>query len=271
MDNINIEDNNLFSDNSTILEENLSDPFNKFCNEIVNNLKQIKNDINKNISNIKKIHKIVVKLTQKQIKRSNTKVKKPSGFTKLNYIPQELKKLLSISEDIITRPKLTGKLYDYIDANNLKHEKNGRIMRVNDELASALRLSQDEIEKINNSSSDNDKSGLNFFSAQKWIKKLYEKDKKEKNNISPECNSINKFKQKQIKQDDTIKPDIKSDITSDITSDKKFKKPKILKKSKPLKEIKDEQEDEKRQKKMESNKDEIIIITKPKKLKTKSI
>ncbi len=191
----NIQDDNLSSvkDDLTSLDEDASNPINKFYLETITNLEKIKEDINKNISNVKKMYKIAIKYSKKQTKRSNLKTKNPSGFGKSTYVPDSLKKILNITENEMTRPKLTGKLYEYIDKNNLKSETNGRIMRVNQELASALKLSNEEIEKINNSTSDKDKSGLNFYTAQKWIKKLYEKELTDKNiNTKSEVKSISK-------------------------------------------------------------------------------
>ncbi len=171
-----VDDLSSVKDDLTSLDEDSSNPINKFYLETITNLEKIKEDINKNISNIKKMYKIAIKYSKKQTKRSNLKTKNPSGFGKSTYVPDSLKKILNITENEMTRPKLTGKLYEYIDKNNLKSETNGRIMRVNKELASVLKLSNEEIEKINNSTSDKDKSGLNFYTAQKWIKKLYEKE-----------------------------------------------------------------------------------------------
>ncbi len=191
----NIQDDNLSSvkDDLTSLDEDASNPINKFYLETITNLEKIKEDINKNISNVKKMYKIAIKYSKKQTKRSNLKTKNPSGFGKSTYVPDSLKKILNINENEMTRPKLTGKLYEYIDKNNLKSETNGRIMRVNQELASALKLSNEEIEKINNSTSDKDKSGLNFYTAQKWIKKLYEKELAGKNiNTKSEVKPITK-------------------------------------------------------------------------------
>ncbi len=158
------------------------------------------------------MYKIAIKYSKKQSKRSDTKIKNPTGFGKLSKIPPTLKKLFDIKEDEISRPKLAGKLYEYIDKHNLKSDKNGRIIRVNNELATALKLSQDEIEKINNSTNDKDKSGLNFYTAQKWIKRLYENENPE-NTLKTKSDKLdNKVKTKSEIKQNTISNPVKISI-----------------------------------------------------------
>jgi hypothetical protein len=156
----------------------LDNPITKLYLETISNLEKIKDDINKNMSNIKKMYKIALKHSQKQTKRSGNKTKNPSGFGKSTVVPSTLKTLLKITENELPRPTLTKKLNDYIIAHNLKCPTNGRILRVNEELAKALKLTPEQVLIINNTNNDKDKAGLNFYNVQKWIKKLYESDQK---------------------------------------------------------------------------------------------
>jgi hypothetical protein len=122
---------------------------------------------------LKKLQKLVSKLTTKKIKKTTNTNKKPSGFGESTIVPDELKKLLDINENMLPRTKLTKKVYEYIDSNKLKCTNNKRILRVNEKLANALKLTKEQINAINNSNDQKDKDGLNFYNIQTWISKLY--------------------------------------------------------------------------------------------------
>ena len=105
------------------------------------------------LKEIKKIQKLIGKITNKKpkIKNLSNEPKKISGFSESTIVPNDLKLLLNIQENTLPRTKLTKKVYDYIEANNLKCPINKRILRVNDKLAKALNLTNEQINKINNS------------------------------------------------------------------------------------------------------------------------
>lgn len=241
-------------------EHDMSNPITKFYIDTINSLEKIKDDVNKNISNVKKMYKIAIKYSKKQSKRSGTKIKNPSGFGKSSKIPPSLKILFDIKEDEISRPKLAGKLYEYIDKQNLKSDKNGRIMRVNTELATALKLSQDEIEKINISNNDKDKSGLNFYTAQKWIKRLYENENLEKT-VKSKTDKLDKKEKIQETKSDSKQKIILNNIT-ELKNKKQIKSNKFVKQNNDN--FNDKLSDV-------NNNDNIIIVNKKSKLKSKGI
>jgi chromatin remodeling complex protein RSC6 len=120
------------------------------------------NEENKNgMGCLKKIHKILGKYTNI---KNKIKTKKPTGFSESAVVPQELKILLKLQEDTLPRTKLTKKVYEYIEENNLKCPINKRILRVNDKLAGALRLTKEQVDAINKSDNQKDKDGLNSVS-----------------------------------------------------------------------------------------------------------
>jgi hypothetical protein len=107
-------------------------------------------------------------------------------------------------------------------------------MRVNDELAKALRLSDDEIQKINNSSNDKDPNGLNFYNAQKWIKRAYEKESNANNQIKSDIKEeVTEFKKtKEVKSNKLSNEIVKNEIVKN-----KIVKKEILQNEIVLKEI----------------------------------
>ena len=74
----------------------------------------------------------------------------------------------------MTRPDVTKKLYEYIDTNKLRSEEDKRIIRVNDGLSSAFKLTKEQVKTINASKSEKDANGLNFYNIQKYVAKLYQ-------------------------------------------------------------------------------------------------
>ncbi len=185
--NITIKEKNLelVNENLEQTEQNeQSNPIAKLLEEAYLHFEKA-NEENKNgMLCLKKIQKIILKPSIKKNKSrknllSSSKEKKPSGISESTIIPQELKNLLNLQEINMPRTVLTKKVYEYIGQNNLKYSENKRIMRVNKQLATALRLTPEQIEKINKSNDEKDKDGLNFYNLQIWISKLYDKNNKD--------------------------------------------------------------------------------------------
>jgi chromatin remodeling complex protein RSC6 len=177
----NIDTNKIKNQNNVEQEQNISDqdnePSGKLYLEVLNHFEKSQDEHKLAIIGLKKLYKLLQKNSLKLNKKKNNSQKErlPTGFSKSTHVPLGLKTLLNIDKETITRPELTNKLYEYINTNNLKSENNKRIMRVDDKLEKALELTKEEIEKINSSTSEKDKDGLNFYTIQKWIARLYKK------------------------------------------------------------------------------------------------
>jgi len=167
----------------------INNPINKLIEESQIHFEKANDEIKNGLLCLKKLQKIIIKLSTKKTKIKKTlNTKKPSGFGDNSIVPSELKNLLAIQEPMLPRTILTKKVYEYIETNKLKCANNKRILRVDDKLANALKLTREQINLINNSNDQKDKDGLNFYNIQTWISKLYPshkdlKDKNETNNI----------------------------------------------------------------------------------------
>jgi len=169
-----VDKNNLINN-----ENDSNNPYQKIITQAYVHFEKA-NEENKNgLLYLKKLNKVLSKLNNSNTKnkKNTVVVKKQTGFSELRIVPEELKELLGINENILARTEITKKVYKYIDDNKLKYPNNKRIIRVDDKLAKALKLSKDEIEKINNSQEQKDANGLNFFNIQTWLAKLYVVDK----------------------------------------------------------------------------------------------
>lgn len=169
--------------NKNNIENDTNNPIQKLITQAYNHFEKA-NEENKNgLLYLKKINKVLSKFNNSNTKNKKNTVleKKQTGFSESRIVPEELKELLGITENMLPRTKLTGKVYEYIENNKLKCLNNKRILRVDDKLAKALKLSKDEIEKINNSQNQKDVNGLNFYNIQTWIAKLYIIDKIDQN------------------------------------------------------------------------------------------
>ncbi len=206
-------------------EPTTSNPINKLLDEAFVFFDKA-NEENKNgFACLKKIQKLISKITNKKPKTKKltgiNEPKKLSGFSESTIVPEDLKLLLNIQENTLPRTKLTKKVYDYIEANNLKCPINKRILRVNDKLASALKLTKEQVEKINNSNNQKDKEGLNFYNIQTWISKLYPNNKNIKQDNKQDDKNIKKVEVPIIKNDN-VKNYIKKEVI-ELKFDKKDK------------------------------------------------
>ncbi len=144
-------------------------------NELQSELTKLQEQVSLCKNKLKKFYKITCKEVSKATKnKKNSSKRSPTGFDKPCDVPLSLKTLLNIIDgEQIARPVITKKIYEYIDSNNLRDTTDKRVLRVNDSLAKALCLTSQEVKVINASTSPKDKSGLNFYNIQKYIKKMY--------------------------------------------------------------------------------------------------
>lgn len=144
-------------------------------NELQSELTKLQEQVSLCKNRLKKFYKLTCKEVNKATKnKKNSSKRSPTGFDKPCDVPLSLKTLLNINdEEQVARPVITKKIYEYIDSNNLRDSTDKRVLRVNDNLAKALNLTSQEVKVINTSTSPKDKSGLNFYNIQKYIKKMY--------------------------------------------------------------------------------------------------
>ena len=144
-------------------------------NELQNELTKLQEQVSLCKNRLKKFYKLTCKEVNKATKnKKNNSKRSPTGFDKPCDVPLSLKTLLNINDgEQVARPVITKKIYEYIDSNNLRDSTDKRVLRVNDNLAKALSLTTQEVKIINTSTSPKDKSGLNFYNIQKYIKKMY--------------------------------------------------------------------------------------------------
>ena len=144
-------------------------------NELQSELTKLQEQVSLCKNRLKKFYKLTCKEVTKASKnKKNSSKRSPTGFDKPCDVPLSLKTLLNINDgEQVARPIITKKIYEYIDSNNLRDTADKRVLRVNDNLAKALNLTSQEVKVINASTSPKDKSGLNFYNIQKYIKKMY--------------------------------------------------------------------------------------------------
>ena len=161
------------------VEEKKDDVNQLFYVELQNEISSIQERLSTLKSNLKKYHKNTTKQLVKmnKNKRNNGQPRLPTGFGKPCFVPLSLRSLLELKEDeCVTRPCVTKKLYSYIQTNSLYSSTDKRLIRVNDQLSTALQLTPQEVKDINNSNSVADKQGLNFYNIQKYVARLYPKN-----------------------------------------------------------------------------------------------
>jgi hypothetical protein len=161
------------------VDEKKDDVNQLFYVELQNEISSIQERLSTLKSNLKKYHKNTTKQLVKmnKNKRNNGQPRSPTGFGKPCFVPLSLRSLLELKEDeCVTRPCVTKKLYSYIQTNSLYSSTDKRLIRVNDQLSTALQLTPQEVKDINNSNSVSDKQGLNFYNIQKYVARLYPKN-----------------------------------------------------------------------------------------------
>ena len=114
----------------------------------------------------KSLAKLVRKLRASQDDPDGEKAKaraKNNGFNIPRKITPEFRKFLNIGEDeLITRSQVNKKISEYVNANNLKHPENGRIILIDDALRSLLEPPEDV--------------QITYLNIQKYLSRHYIKD-----------------------------------------------------------------------------------------------
>jgi hypothetical protein len=146
-----------------------------------NTNKAIKNAIKlKNI--LKKINKTHSKLIKKPIKEKKIN---DWGFIEQRNIPKSIEQFFNLeSGSRLSRTEIGSLFQNYIEQNNLKGNINTkkkldkRIYKIDDKLSTLFKISQENKNKINSSTSSKTKypDGFNFYNYQTWIKKLFVED-----------------------------------------------------------------------------------------------
>lgn len=155
-------------------EENL---FETQYSELFSELTKTQEHLSLLKNNLKRFYKSTERQLTKlsRNKRNTNKNRSPTGFGKVKPVPLTLKTLLNLEDNVeMTRPAVTKKLYEYIDANNLRSAEDKRIIKVNDNLTKAFKLTKEQVKNINASKTVKDDNGLNFYNIQKYVAKLYQ-------------------------------------------------------------------------------------------------
>ena len=112
-----------------------------------------------NIKELNKLYKQEVRKLgkyKKKTKRGNNK----SGINKPNPVPQKIKDLLNLEDDVLmSRIEITKGIYGYIKENDLQHPDDRRTVIPNDELKQLFSLEDDE--------------EISFYNIQTYIKKVF--------------------------------------------------------------------------------------------------
>lgn len=113
-------------------------------------LKMFRQQIQEAKSLQNKVHKMTKSLRKEKRNKRDQK-SKPSGFNKPIKVSPELETFLGIKrEELIARTTVTKLVHDYIKGQQLKDEKDGRIIRADEKLRTLLKLkNEDELTYFN--------------------------------------------------------------------------------------------------------------------------
>lgn len=118
---------------------------------------------------LRTLHKKEIKKSSKSLSRSNTG--KNAGFNKPLPVPSNLKKLLDIKEDVMSRSQVTRLMYEYFRKNNMYNTNTKKEIIPNDKIKKIFGMQKgDEI---------------TFYNLQTWLKKVYNESA---NNIKEKVN-----------------------------------------------------------------------------------
>ena len=126
--------------------------------------------------------------------KKNTKQKKTTaqtGFTKPTIVPDDLAELVDLEKgSVMPRTELTKEIYRVFKDRGLHYENDKRVLRTDAQIRQVFNLD----EAVNNSTEYNDPNGLNFFTLQKHIAKVYNDFETKQNAPAPK-----KKQNKQVK------------------------------------------------------------------------
>ena len=94
-------------------------------NELLKKVDQNQEELSSLKSNLKKFYKLVEKDISKARKgrRRANRERSPTGFCKAGEIPEGLRTLLNLDENVeMTRPEVTKQLYAYLDVNDFNSD-----------------------------------------------------------------------------------------------------------------------------------------------------
>ena len=123
---------------------------------------------------VERTNRVIVK-SNKSKKSSNLDKKRATGFGDKTPLPPEFAKLFNMTEATVPRTDISKHLHKYLDVNGLKDKKDRRIHRVNSAIQETFRLSDDQLNYMNNADSPKDKEGFNFYNVQNFIKTVYDR------------------------------------------------------------------------------------------------
>ena len=166
-------EDDLFSDSDTNdkPKSNVSDEdseFTKKCEELIDKITKNYKEEREEIRNLVKLHKKELKNSKK--KKTNSKKKDKTGFTKPSIVPDNLANFLGLQKGtVISRTELTGLLCKEFNKRNLYHQNDRRIIIPDEEVRKLFNLPK----TAEKSSDPKDKNGLNFYNLQKYIANCY--------------------------------------------------------------------------------------------------
>ena len=143
-------------------------------NDISNIIKDINNDFTTCMLLLKKIKKKnnkLQKILNKKNKKKNQRILNKKGITKKKNVPKKLCYFFNLDSDILmSRIEITKKIYKYVKDNNLKYNKDKRIILPDKKLRDLF-----DLEEVTNKELDiKDKKILSVYTLQTYIKKCYE-------------------------------------------------------------------------------------------------
>lgn len=106
------------------------------------------------------LHKKEVKMSSKIGNRGNSG--KHTGINKPVPVPQPLKKLLDIEEEMLPRSKITNLMYQYFTKNNMYNSKTKKEIIPNDKIKKIFGMRKGDV--------------INFYNIQTWLKKVYDEN-----------------------------------------------------------------------------------------------
>lgn len=122
----------------------------------INNSYLLMKQIKLNMKEITRIHKFELKMFKK-IKRK--KSNNLSGFNKPSEVPDSIKKLFKLDDTKLPRTHITKLIFEYINENKLRSEKDAKVIIPNKELQTLFGLEKGE--------------QLSFYNIQTHLKKIY--------------------------------------------------------------------------------------------------